>query len=152
MPELTPFQTAGPFLSLGLRAGVGPVVSASGDTVSVEGRLLDGAGAAVPDGVLECWQAELDAFQRVLTGEAGEFTLEVVPTSFLSVLVLGRGILTRYWTRIYFEDTKDLESDPVLQLVPAERRPTLIARKTGPRRYHFDVVLQGERETVFFDV
>jgi protocatechuate 3,4-dioxygenase, alpha subunit len=152
VPELTPFQTAGPFLSIGLRTGIGPPSSASGEPVTVAGRLLDGVGAPVCDGVLECWQAELGAFQRVLTDQSGAFQLDVMPTPFLSVVVLGRGILTRHWTRIYFEDAEHLDSDPVMQLVPVERRPTLIARKTGPRRYHFDVVLQGERETVFFDV
>ena len=152
MPELTPFQTAGPFLSLGLRAEAVQTADKVEGTVSIEGRLLDGAGNPVGDGVLECWQAEIETFQRTLTGVNGEFRLDVRRTPFLSVIVLGRGILTRYWTRIYFEDDESLDQDPILGLVPADRRPTLIARKVGAGRYHFDVVLQGERETVFFDV
>jgi protocatechuate 3,4-dioxygenase alpha subunit len=150
--ELTPFQTAGPFLSIGLRTDMSPASTTAGGSLSIEGRLLDGAGDPVCDGVLECWQAELGAFQRVLTGAAGEFRLDVLPTPFLSVIVLGRGILTRHWTRIYFEDAEGLDRDPVLALVPADRRSTLIARRIGSRRYHFDVLLQGEREAVFFDV
>ena len=40
---------------------------------------------------------------------------------------------------------------PILGLVPDERRSTLIARRTAPGRYRFDLVLQGADETVFFD-
>jgi protocatechuate 3,4-dioxygenase, alpha subunit len=172
---LTPFQTAGPFLHLGLRAGLvaSPTVAnfatsagqaaqfleidptplwKTGERVVVEGRLFDGAGVGLPDGALECWQAEASAFVRILTAGDGSFRLETVRTSHIAVVVLGRGILTCYWTRIYLEDTPHLEDDPVLALVPAERRQTLVARKAAAGVYHFDVWLQGPHETVFFDV
>jgi protocatechuate 3,4-dioxygenase, alpha subunit len=68
------------------------------------------------------------------------------------VSVMGRGLLTRLVTRLYFEDDESAADDPILQLVPAARRDTLIARRDGDRRYRFDIVLQGEHETVFFDV
>jgi protocatechuate 3,4-dioxygenase, alpha subunit len=153
MAELTSFQTAGPFLHLGLRAGLEPALhTASEAVVTIEGRLLDGAGVGLPDGVLEFWQADQQAFRRILTEPDGGFRLETIKTPFISVMVLGRGILTCYWTRIYFDDSEGLDDDPVLQLVSAERRSTLVARKTGERLYHFDVILQGDRETVFFDV
>jgi protocatechuate 3,4-dioxygenase alpha subunit len=70
----------------------------------------------------------------------------------LLVSVLARGILTRLATRIYFEDEPGNADDPVLGLVPDERRGTLVARRAEPNRYVFDVVLQGPGETVFFDV
>ncbi len=153
MAELTSFQTAGPFLHLGLRAGLEPSLHTASETVvTIEGRLLDGAGVGLPDGVLEFWQADQQAFRRILTEPDGGFRLETIKTPFISVMVLGRGILTCYWTRIYFDDSEGLDDDPVLQLVPAERRSTLVARKTGERLYHFDVILQGDGETVFFDV
>ena len=66
--------------------------------------------------------------------------------------ILARGLLTRLVTRLYFEDEPSNDQDPILALVPKERRATLIARRTSEGRYRFDVVLQGEGETVFFDV
>jgi protocatechuate 3,4-dioxygenase alpha subunit len=68
------------------------------------------------------------------------------------VSVMARGILTRFITRIYFEDEAANAEDPILALVPENRRHTLIARRTGEGRYLFDLVMQGTGETVFFDV
>ena len=68
------------------------------------------------------------------------------------VSVMARGILTRFITRIYFEDEAANAVDPILALVPENRRQTLIARRTGEGRYLFDLVMQGAGETVFFDV
>jgi protocatechuate 3,4-dioxygenase alpha subunit len=65
--------------------------------------------------------------------------------------VMAPGILTRYWTRVYFDDEPSNASDHVLQIVPPERRHTLIAATSAPGRYTFDIRLQGEGETVFFD-
>jgi protocatechuate 3,4-dioxygenase, alpha subunit len=69
--------------------------------------------------------------------------------------VFARGLLDKVPTRVYFEGVDANEQDAVLNSVPAERRTTLIARDDGEeddvRRYRFDIVLQGEGETVFFD-
>jgi protocatechuate 3,4-dioxygenase, alpha subunit len=65
--------------------------------------------------------------------------------------VLGRGILTEYLTRIYFADELLTVADPVLQLVPDDRRETLIATPIAAATYRLDIVLQGENETVFFE-
>jgi protocatechuate 3,4-dioxygenase, alpha subunit len=45
-------------------------------------------------------------------------------------------------------------ADPVLALVPADRRATLIARRVpgGKAVYRFDIHLQGDNETAFFEV
>ncbi|HWU79319.1 MAG TPA: protocatechuate 3,4-dioxygenase subunit alpha [Caulobacter sp.] len=69
----------------------------------------------------------------------------------IAVGVFGRGMIKRLVTRIYFEDATENASDPILALVPAARRDTLVARKIDDA-WRFDIVLQGERETVFFDV
>lgn len=70
----------------------------------------------------------------------------------IAVGVLGRGLIRRLVTRLYLADGEGLEADPILALVPIERRGTLIAETSGsPNVYRFDIVLQGERETVFFD-
>ena len=70
----------------------------------------------------------------------------------LLIDILARGILTRLVTRVYFEDEASNDEDPVLALVPVERRHTLLAKHEGRDRYRFDLVLQGDDETVFFDV
>jgi protocatechuate 3,4-dioxygenase alpha subunit len=72
----------------------------------------------------------------------------------LVLLVFGRGLLDHLTTRVYFPDEPANEADPILSLVPAERRATLIARpgSADPTMLRFDVVLQGPDETVFFDV
>ena len=70
----------------------------------------------------------------------------------IMVSVMGRGILTRFITRLYFEGDAANDRDPILALVPAPRRDTLIARRTGEGCYRFDIRIQGPGETVFFDV
>jgi protocatechuate 3,4-dioxygenase alpha subunit len=65
---------------------------------------------------------------------------------------MARGLLKRLVTRIYFEDGEGLNDDPILNLVPAERRATLIASRENPQNYRFDIHLQGDTETVFFDI
>jgi len=64
--------------------------------------------------------------------------------------VLARGIQTQYVTRVYFDDEATNERDTVLAAVPADRRGTLIAAAVAPADYRFDIVVQGDRETVFF--
>ena len=65
-----------------------------------------------------------------------------------------RGILSHLYSRIYFSDEPAANAaDPVLKLVPTERRDTLIAkRQTGGAVYTIDFQIQGDRETVFFDI
>lgn len=74
----------------------------------------------------------------------------------INVAIFGRGINIHLVTRLYFEDEGPAnEADHVLRLVDPARRGTLIARREeqeGRPVYRFDIVLQGENETVFFDV
>jgi protocatechuate 3,4-dioxygenase alpha subunit len=70
----------------------------------------------------------------------------------IAVSIMARGILTRFLTRMYFDDEAANAEDRILSLVPEHRRHTLIARRTGEGRYRFDLVMQGPNETVFFDV
>lgn len=70
----------------------------------------------------------------------------------VSLWLVARGINIGLNTRMYFED-EDNSADPVLNLVEqVQRRETLLARKTGPGHYRFDIRLQGDGETVFLDV
>ena len=67
------------------------------------------------------------------------------------VSVMARGVMSRCWTRLYFEGEPLNATDPILALVPVDRRQTLVARSTTAGEYEFNIVLQGERETVFFE-
>jgi protocatechuate 3,4-dioxygenase alpha subunit len=79
-----------------------------------------------------------------------------VQAPHVSVLLFMRGLLTHAYTRIYFSDEMEANArDPVLLSVPEDRRRTLIAhREETPATpiYHFDIVMQGDGETVFFDL
>jgi protocatechuate 3,4-dioxygenase alpha subunit len=72
----------------------------------------------------------------------------------INVSVFARGVLKRLPTRIYFAGDPANAEDPVLALVPAERRGTLMARNSADNssEWRFDIHLCGESETVFFDV
>jgi protocatechuate 3,4-dioxygenase, alpha subunit len=165
MAGLTPFQTVGPYLHIGLRAGLGPMTSPdSAAPVVIRGRLVDGAGVGIGDGVLEFWAAGFNGVGRVWTAADGSYALDTVmpPTRVdtggvahaphFAVRVLGRGILTEYLTRVYFAGHPDNDRDPVMQAIPAHRRGTLVAAPGGPAEYNFDIVVQSEHETIFFDV
>jgi protocatechuate 3,4-dioxygenase alpha subunit len=52
---------------------------------------------------------------------------------------------------VYFPDDPATAEDPILALVPPERRETLIARNAGDGVVEWNIVLQGDAETVFFD-
>jgi protocatechuate 3,4-dioxygenase alpha subunit len=72
----------------------------------------------------------------------------------LAVSVFARGVSRRLPTRIYFAGDPANEEDPVLSLIPKQRRETLMARPLPgqPGAWRFDIHLCGEKETVFFDV
>ena len=70
----------------------------------------------------------------------------------LDVSVFARGLLDRVVTRIYLADETEANlADPVLSAVSQDRRATLIAAGSDGR-FRFDIRLQGDNETVFFDV
>ena len=180
MGEKTPTasQTVGPFFSIGLEAFLrkdAAGMGAASDRVTVSGRVLDGDGQPVPDAVLEIWArgegseaAGPDGypigFARVATNERGEFGFTVtrpgarevegrVHAPHVAALVFMRGLLRHLVTRLYFAGEVANKQDPVLQLVPEERRRTLVANATGKAgTFRWDVHLQGEDETVFFEV
>lgn len=73
----------------------------------------------------------------------------------LCLTVLARGLLNQLQTRLYFADDVGNETDPILRLVPAHRRHTLLAERAndgGTTVYRLDIVLQGEDETAFFNL
>lgn len=166
---VTPSQTVGPFfhdcmLRDDARRAV-MVSDPSGVPIHIVGRVLDGDGAGIPDAVIEVSQEA--GFARVGTDDDGQFSFTTImpgrvaydettrQAPHLSVAVFARGLLNHLWTRIYFDDEPSTADDPILGHVPGERRQTLIAQVDRTSRltptYRFDIVLQGDRETVFFD-
>ena len=167
MPELTPFQTVGPFFELAFgaeRVGQSALDGEGRDALSVEGYVRDGAGESVPDALIEAWHPGAGELVRVPTDDDGRYRIEIqtpeplpgpsgaTQAPHLVLGILARGVLTRLVTHVYFEDETSNADDPILALVPRERHETLVARRIEEGRYRFDIVLQGERETVFFDV
>ena len=178
---LTPSQTVGPFLSLGLTWPTGHLVVPE-DTpgaIRITGTVTDGAGAIVGDAIVETWQADADGrfdhpddprgasgsgftgFGRCATDEEGRFRIVTVKPGALGdgqaphidVSVFARGLLDRVVTRIYFPDEEAANAaDPLLSSLPAERAATLVAADAGPGELRFDIRLQGEGETVFLAI
>ncbi len=107
-------------------------------------------------------------FGRVATAADGRFRLitirpgpvpgrgNALQAPHIAVAIFARGLLKQLFTRIYFADAKENEADPVLLSIddPARRATIVAVRLPGvdPPTYRFDIVLQGERETVFFDL
>ena len=144
---VTPGQTVGPYLAIGLPWPDGPVADAAG--VRIAGQVLDGAGAPVVDALVELWCPEPAAFARCPTDDDGHWSVAVPDAAHYAVCVFARGLLHRLMTRVYLRDDPQ---DPVLAALPAARRATLLAEPTDDGHLRFDIRLQGERETVFFDV
>lgn len=185
----TPSQTGGPYIHIGTVPGFAGLktrrqeqhhlLATAGPLIRIEGTIYDGAGAAVPDGIIELWQADAEGryntpgfrgWGRSPTGGAGGgWSFDTVKPGavpwrdgrlqapHVTLAIFARGINIHLHTRMYFpEDAAAHAVDPVLLAIehPA-RRQTLVASRMagdGPPVYRFDIVLQGDRETVFFDI
>jgi protocatechuate 3,4-dioxygenase, alpha subunit len=158
---------------------------ASGERIRLEGRVFDGDGQPVPDAMLEVWQADAQGrfadpqdkralpnaafrgFGRCGTDEDGAYAFDTIKPGQVAdpdgkpqaphilLAVFARGMLRHLYTRIYLGDEGANAADPVLAIVPPERRSTLIAAResgNGNAVYRLDLRLQGDNETVFFEV
>ena len=186
MSGITPSQTVGPYFGILIRGrSECRQVSAAtdGTRIVIEGHVFDGNGHAIPDALVETWQADarghypdpetgaaetvdttFNGYGWAHTGADGGFRFETIKPGrvpapgdgdqapHVVVSIMARGILTRFITRIYFDDEPANAQDPILGMVPADRRHTLIAQHAGDGRYFFNVAMQGAGETVFFDV
>ncbi|HEY4299002.1 MAG TPA: protocatechuate 3,4-dioxygenase subunit alpha [Paraburkholderia sp.] len=154
---------------------------AAGEHITILGQVFDGDGKVVGDAMIEMSQVDSNGhypesrdeilktgfrgFARVGTGTdpRQHFIVETVKPGrahpdeapHVDVILTMRGMLLHTFTRIYFEDEAEAnERDPVLAAVPADRRGTLIARRepNSANVYRFDIRMQGDNETVFFDL
>jgi protocatechuate 3,4-dioxygenase, beta subunit len=156
----SPSQTIGPLYGFALMWPGSELAADPGQpgSVRIRGRVLDGAGAVVahPECMVELWAG--DQFARTRTDAEGAFTAVFAKPAaspgqapHIDIALYARGLLKQAQTRLYFPDEADANAaDPVLAAVPAERRPRLIAREDGGDLV-FDIHLQGDDETVFFD-
>ena len=151
--------------------------------IQIEGRIVDGEGNPMPDAVIEIWQADhagryahpadgrplasnsFRGFGRCPTAKDGTFAFHTIKPGtvagprgttqapHINVGIFARGMLKRLFTRIYFPADPGNAADPILALVPADRRATLIASADAarPNHFRFDIRVQGGEETVFFD-
>jgi protocatechuate 3,4-dioxygenase, alpha subunit len=92
-------------------------------------------------------------FETIKPGRVPCWT-NVAQAPHLEISVFARGVLKRLVTRAYFTGDAANSEDPVLALVPADRRDTLMARPDPdrPRTWRFEIHLAGDKETVFFDI
>jgi protocatechuate 3,4-dioxygenase, alpha subunit len=181
MAELscTPGQTVGPFFGLAFpRPGDSDLVGGDDpDAIRLHGTVYDGAGAAVPDAVIELWQPDgkgripqrpgslrrdgvtFTGWGRAATDVAGHYEFRTLtPGSaragrppFFAVTVFARGLLDRLFTRAYLP-RDDADAGPPLAGIEPGRRATLLCSAengSAGTDYRFDIHLQGPHETVF---
>jgi len=173
-----PFFHVGPGASDRCGVVAGPGVP--GERIRLCIRVLDGDGAPVDDAMVEIRQADAQGadapaparpedpppaftgFGRLSTSKDGDCCFETIRpgapaaaagAAHVTVCLFMRGLLRHLYTRIYFAGDPALDRDPILSLVPADRRPTLLAQRAGDgATWDFVVRLQGNHETVFFDL
>lgn len=144
-----------------------------GERIIITGRVFDGGGLVLKDALIEIWQADAEgkynseSFQgwgRCATDmDTGVFQFQTIKpgsvphpngdrqSPHITFWIVARGINLGLNTRMYFAD-EDNSNDPVLKRIEhKERVNTLLASRNG-NTYNFDIHLQGENETVFFDI
>lgn len=155
--------------------------NAEGEHIELVGSVYDGNGDLVHDALIEIWQADshgnyiadfdnkkpFSGFGRSACAMDGNFYFKTIKPGqvdfdgksmapHINIAIFARGINLHLQTRAYFDDEEAAnENCPILNNVPSPvRRKTLVAVKeagAGKPRYRFDIRLQGDDETVFFD-
>lgn len=154
--------------------GSGAISAGDGPRIIVGGQILDGSGAPVSDAIVELWQANADGshgsgWGRVACNAEGRYRFETVKPGavgapdgspmapHVTLWIVARGINVGLHTRCYFGDEPEANAEDFVlkRIMDRRRRQTLIAELTqveGQATYTLDIRLQGENETVFFDV
>jgi protocatechuate 3,4-dioxygenase alpha subunit len=151
-----------------------------GERVTLTGIVYDGDGEPITDAVIEIWQPDANGifnhprdplckqadphfrgFGRAETRNGGRYEFRTIKPGgrdgsapYINVHIFARGMLVHALTRVYFSEEPANEVDPALNAVDPDRRLTLITSREqpgGPAVYRFDIRMQGEGETVFFN-
>jgi protocatechuate 3,4-dioxygenase alpha subunit len=171
MSKITTSQTIGPFShdawEWAAIATAPGTLETSAPTITVSGTIYDGDGLPINDAQIEAWLPDAAAaeaaqaipgFRRVPSDDNGNFILRLSlakpakpgePAAY--VTVLSRGLVKHQFTAVFLEDDTSLAQSAILNQVPEARRGTLLARKTGDGQYRWDIWMQTEKETAFFD-
>ena len=154
-------MTLGPFFPREFAQGAN-VLAEQGDLIEITGRVTQADGKPLDNLVLEIWQADSKGrfdnpaffgWGRAATDAQGVYRFRTIkPGGYdgraphINFLLLYSGLMRQLQTVMFFE----LGKDPVLDAVPAARRPLLVAKREG-KAYRFDIRLRGDGETPFFD-
>jgi protocatechuate 3,4-dioxygenase alpha subunit len=177
--EPTAGQTVGPFFAFGLEyARMNEVAFPhSPGAIVLSGTVYDGAGAPIPDAVIEIFGADIDGsipdargslkrdgfsftgFGRTMTTDDGRYhfwTRNPGPIGgrapFIAAVVFARGLPDKLHTRIYLPEHDELRAaDPFLSGLSEAERASLTATRTSDGYLRHDIHLQGEKETVFLE-
>ncbi len=144
-----------------------------GERITITGRVFDGGGLVLKDALVEIWQADAEGkynsenFQgwgRCATDmETGIFTFQTIKpgsvphpngdrqSPHITFWIVARGINLGLNTRMYFAD-EDNSNDPILKRIEHKQRIKTLVASCSSNTYNFDIHLQGENETVFFDI
>jgi protocatechuate 3,4-dioxygenase alpha subunit len=138
----TPSQTVGPYYAIGCCRSDESVLAPDG--VRLHGTLFDGDGAPIADGMIELWDDKGRRWGRSGTHPDGDFSF-LVPRDvpYLHCFVFARGLLRHQLTLVHF-------GEPDLPGLSDEERSTLVAVDEGDA-FRFDIRMQGDRATVFFE-
>ncbi len=170
-------QTVGPFFAFGTEFPKMNQVAFphTPGAIVLGGTGYDGAGAPIPDAIVEIWGADSDGtisrargslrrddhtftgFGRCFTTDEGGYEFwtrnpgaEPGKAPFFAAIVYARGLPDKLHTRIYLPDDEGLlAADPLLSSLDPDERATLIATRTPDGYLRHDFRLQGEKETVF---
>ncbi len=181
-PLPTPSHTVGPFYGFALPFPGGEQIAPRHhpDRIRLHGHVLDGAGAPVPDALLDFWQAGPDGslegapgslrrspatggfpgrdgtgftgFGRAATDTDGHYALHTLPPGNTGLPHISVCVFARGLLHHLFTRAYLADGpDTLLDRLPAARRATLFAAEELHRTYRFDIRLQGEGETVFLE-
>jgi len=146
----TPSQTVGPYYAIGLCSDDQSdrnVLDENG--VELKGMLFDGQSEPIVDGMIEVWDAAAGRWGRSGTHPDGFFSFRVRPDAgHLEAYVFARGLLKHQLTRIYLREDPE---DEVLAALDPDDRATLLVREGEDGGLRFDIRMQGDGATVFFE-
>lgn len=167
--KITASQTIGPFPHEAWRWAIDATAAQDNQqpVITIRGQIHDGDGKPIDDAQIEAWMPHvaeheqartLPGFRRISSDDAGGFAI-VIPHAALRgagepaayITVFARGLVLHQFTAVFLADDPGLRESAILEQVPPERRATLIAIKQREREYRWDIWMQSDKETVFFD-